>query len=220
MAVSDSEPHAAARPKPGGGMLGRILLHWIAGLRPSEGRARPDRIEKRAYFTNRWLGIALITPQLLLIFTFFYWPAGEALYWAFTLERPWGGGNEWVGFGNFSAILSDHVYWNSVVSSIVFALASTGLGMAMAFVLAILTDRELKGHLIYRTVLVLRHYENLKLREIAEVLDIPDGTVNSRMAEGLAQLTRLLEPEFGKKVCHPAKAPSRQINKSQEIFAL
>ena len=73
---------------------------------------------------------------------------------------------------------------------------------------------------IYRTVLVLRHYENLKLREIAEVLDIPDGTVNSRMAEGLAQLTRLLKPEFGKKVCHLAKAPSRQINKSQEIFAL
>src|SRR6185369_13276980 len=42
----------------------------------------------------------------------------------------------------------------------------------------------------YRAVLVLRHYENLKLREIAEVLDIPEGTVNSRMAEALAQLTR------------------------------
>jgi RNA polymerase sigma-70 factor (ECF subfamily) len=50
---------------------------------------------------------------------------------------------------------------------------------------------------IYRSVLVLRHYENLKLREIAEVLEIPEGTVNSRLAEGLAQLTRLLEPEFG-----------------------
>jgi len=72
---------------------------------------------------------------------------------------------------------------------------------------------------IYRAVLVLRHYENLKLREIAEVLDIPDGTVNSRMAEGLAQLTRLLEPKFGpKKTPEAAKAP-RQI-KSQEILAL
>ena len=46
----------------------------------------------------------------------------------------------------------------------------------------------------YRAVVVLRHYENLKLREIAEVLDLPQGTVNSRMAEALAQLTRLLEP--------------------------
>jgi len=49
---------------------------------------------------------------------------------------------------------------------------------------------------IYRSVLVLRHYENLKLREIAEVLEIPEGTVNSRIAEGLARLTRILEPQF------------------------
>lgn len=49
----------------------------------------------------------------------------------------------------------------------------------------------------YRTVLVLRHYENLKLREIADVLEVPEGTVSSRMAEALAQLTRLLEPTFG-----------------------
>ena len=48
----------------------------------------------------------------------------------------------------------------------------------------------------YRAVLVLRHYEDLKLREIAEVLELPEGTVSSRMAEALAQLTRLLEPKL------------------------
>ncbi|HKF63820.1 MAG TPA: hypothetical protein VKB42_20780, partial [Dongiaceae bacterium] len=42
-------------------------------------------MQKRVVFRNRWLGVALVVPQLLLIFTFFYWPAGEALYWAFTL---------------------------------------------------------------------------------------------------------------------------------------
>src|ERR1044071_8857450 len=50
---------------------------------------------------------------------------------------------------------------------------------------------------VYRTVLVLRHYHGLKRREIAEILEIPEGTVNSRLAEGLSQLTRLLEPQFG-----------------------
>jgi RNA polymerase sigma-70 factor, ECF subfamily len=44
----------------------------------------------------------------------------------------------------------------------------------------------------YRCVLILRHYEDLKFREIADVLDIPEGTVKSRMAEGLTQLARLL----------------------------
>jgi RNA polymerase sigma-70 factor (ECF subfamily) len=47
---------------------------------------------------------------------------------------------------------------------------------------------------IYRTVIVLRHYEGLKLARIAEILEIPEGTVNSRMAEGLNRLSRLLEP--------------------------
>src|SRR5215831_16833287 len=47
---------------------------------------------------------------------------------------------------------------------------------------------------IYRAVLVLRHYEDLKFREIAEVLGVPEGTVKSRMAEALAQFGRRLKP--------------------------
>jgi RNA polymerase sigma-70 factor (ECF subfamily) len=43
-----------------------------------------------------------------------------------------------------------------------------------------------------RAVLVLRHYEGLKFREIAQVLEIPEGTVKSRMAEALVQLGQLL----------------------------
>lgn len=46
----------------------------------------------------------------------------------------------------------------------------------------------------FRTVLVLRHYEGLKFREIADVLGVPEGTVKSRMVEGLSQLTHLLQP--------------------------
>ena len=46
----------------------------------------------------------------------------------------------------------------------------------------------------YRTVLVLRHYENLKFREIGDVLEVPEGTVKSRMAEALTQMNRILKP--------------------------
>ncbi len=71
---------------------------------------------------------------------------------------------------------------------------------------------------IYRAVLVLRHYEDLKLAQIAEVLDIPEGTVNSRMAEALARLTRLLEPKFREQ---PAPAPQPDpLNKPNEAFVL
>ncbi len=49
---------------------------------------------------------------------------------------------------------------------------------------------------IYRAVVVLRHYEGLKLSRIAEVLEIPEGTVNSRMAEALDRLSRSLGPRL------------------------
>jgi len=111
-------------------------------------------VEKRTLFTNKGLGIALVMPQVLLIFTFFYWPAGQALYWAFTLERPWGGGNEWVGFGNFSQLLTDPVYWNSILTSLIFAFSATVLAMAVALTIALLVDRELRFYRLYRTILV------------------------------------------------------------------
>jgi len=47
-----------------------------------------------------------------------------------------------------------------------------------------------------RTVVVLRFCEGLKFREIAELLGEPESTINSRVAVGLARLTRLLEPQF------------------------
>jgi len=47
-----------------------------------------------------------------------------------------------------------------------------------------------------RAALVLRYCEGLKLREIAEVLQIPETTAASRVAAGLAQITRILEPQF------------------------
>jgi len=55
-------------------------------------------MERRAYYRNSSLPWLLIAPQLLLVLVFFYWPTSQALYWAFTLEQPWGGGNSWVGW--------------------------------------------------------------------------------------------------------------------------
>ena len=45
----------------------------------------------------------------------------------------------------------------------------------------------------YRSVVVLRHYEDLKFREIADVLEVPEGTVKSRMAEALSLLNAALK---------------------------
>lgn len=109
---------------------------------------------RRAYFKSTWVAAALLAPQLLIIFVFFYWPSAQALYWAFTLEQPWGGGNTWVGFDNFAKTLSDPYYWSSVQVSMVYALATTALAMVMAMTLAVFVDRQLAGYKAYRVALI------------------------------------------------------------------
>jgi RNA polymerase sigma-70 factor (ECF subfamily) len=45
-------------------------------------------------------------------------------------------------------------------------------------------------------VLALRYCEGLKLREISEILELPESTIHSRIAVALGQITRLLEPQL------------------------
>lgn len=105
---------------------------------------------RRAFFKNNWVAGLVVAPQLIIIFTFFYFPTAQALYWAFTLEQPWGGGNTWVGFDNFKAILSDSLYWYSIRVSIIYAIGSTVLAVGMALVLAVFVDRQLRGYRAYK----------------------------------------------------------------------
>lgn len=61
----------------------------------------------------------------------------------------------------------------------------------------------------YRAVVVLRHYEGLKFREIGEVLEIPEGTVKSRMAEALSLLNHILTRSLNEG--EPSWKPKKKI---------
>lgn len=49
----------------------------------------------------------------------------------------------------------------------------------------------------YRLVVVLFYYEELSLRDISDVLDIPVGTVKSRLSRGKTELRNALERGMG-----------------------
>lgn len=56
----------------------------------------------------------------------------------------------------------------------------------------------------HRAVLVLKHYAGLSNSEIAEALDIPEGTVRSRLHHGIQSLRAQLEAD--------ARAPAREVS--------
>ena len=82
---------------------------------------------------------------------------------------------------------------------------------------------ELPEH--YRSVIILRHYQDLKFREIAEVLEVPEGTVKSRMAEALSLLNQALkktlsdEPAPGRiKAVFTKSVKSARLNQEKEAL--
>jgi sn-glycerol 3-phosphate transport system permease protein len=56
---------------------------------------------KRSIFTSRTLPYLLITPQVLVTLTFFYWPAAQGLLQSLMLSDPFGQRNRFVWFDNF-----------------------------------------------------------------------------------------------------------------------
>lgn len=48
-----------------------------------------------------------------------------------------------------------------------------------------------------RIIVVMRHFEDLKFREIAQALNLPEGTVKTRMIQGLSLLAKQLRPING-----------------------
>lgn len=74
-----------------------------------------------------------------------------------------------------------------------------------------LNEKERRKHLnyavenlplVYREVIVLRDLQGLSYKEIAEIAEIPIGTVMSRLARGRDHLLKTLEQRLGGKVAY------------------
>lgn len=109
---------------------------------------------RQTFYSSGWLYAALVAPILILIAIFFYLPVGLAFYWSFFLERPFGGGSQFVGFENFSRILSDPAFWSSIGRTFLFMVLAAGLGILLALVLALAADRGIRTSRIARNVLI------------------------------------------------------------------
>ena len=47
-------------------------------------------MEKRVVFRSAWLPYALLAPQIAVTLVFFFWPAGQAIWYSFQLQDAFG----------------------------------------------------------------------------------------------------------------------------------
>ena len=112
-------------------------------------------MEKRVRFTSAWLPWVLLTPQVLIIAVFFFWPAAQAVLQSMQLQDSFGLSTEWTGLDNFKTLFNDSAYLESFKTTAIFSVLVAVLGIALSLMLAVFADRVVHGALAYRTMLIV-----------------------------------------------------------------
>jgi sn-glycerol 3-phosphate transport system permease protein len=111
-------------------------------------------VEKRVVFRSSWLPWLLLTPQVIVITMFFFWPAGQALVQSLQQGDAFGTSTTWVGLENFRNLFADPSYIDTFKTTAVFSILVAVLGLSISLMLAVMADRVVKGSTIYRTLLI------------------------------------------------------------------
>ena len=111
-------------------------------------------MDKKVVFRSSWLPWVLITPQVIVIGVFFFWPAAQAVLQSFQQSDAFGTKVEWIGLENFANLWNDESYLASFKTTAVFSVLVAGLGIGLSLVLAVFADRIGRGSMFYRTLLI------------------------------------------------------------------
>lgn len=122
------------------------------GITPKKAKSKLN-VQKRKKAIWAYIFLA---PQIIIFFVFSAYPIIMSYVYSFYNWTGIGPLDDFVGFGNYTQLLSQPRFWNSFLVSIYYIIGTTVLGVGVALILAIiLNDARLKGKGIYRTIYFL-----------------------------------------------------------------
>src|SRR6476659_3420579 len=107
-------------------------------------------MEKRAIFGGKMLPYLLLAPQLIVTVVFFYWPASQAVWQSFLLQDAFGLRTDFVWFENYQDLLRHGDWFHAMATTAIFSVAVTALSLSLALLLAVQTDKSIKGAGLYK----------------------------------------------------------------------
>ena len=105
-------------------------------------------------FKHSWVPYVFVAPQILIILVFFLWPAGQAVTQSFYMEDAFGLSKEFVGFLNYSDVLSDPEYIDTILFTLLFSCLVTFFSISLALLLAVQANQAIRGASTYKTLLM------------------------------------------------------------------
>ncbi|MEO7146442.1 MAG: sugar ABC transporter permease [Terrimesophilobacter sp.] len=144
----------------------------------------PDGLRKESAWRRRdrrW-GFVFVAPQLIGMAIFVMVPFVASLVLSFA---EWDGLNplSWVGFDNFKSEMVDPLLWRAILNTLLIALITVPIGLALAVILAValekLKTRTLYLVLIFAPVVT----SSVAVAMIWQQLFRKDGVVSSTIAD-------------------------------------
>ncbi len=101
------------------------------------------------------IGLALVLPLIALQFLVSAYPIGYSLSLSFTNTNLLTRTNEFVGFANYAAVLSDSDVGSAALISARFVTETTGLVFLSSLIMALVLNEKIRGQTLLRVLVIL-----------------------------------------------------------------
>ena len=134
-----------------------------------------------------------ILPLMVLSFALVYYCIIDTVVVSFTDWDGMSDGFQFIGIKNYTKLLSDKVFWTSVVNNIVFFFGTVFIQAVLGFILAVFLKRKLPGSNVFKAIyfLPIAMATSIITAIFRIIMDPTNGSLNQLLRtvhlEGLAQ---------------------------------
>ncbi|MFT4005872.1 MAG: sugar ABC transporter permease [Lacrimispora sp.] len=96
-----------------------------------------------------------LLPAMFFFGAFLFWPFIKTIRLSFAMTTPLGQVASFVGLNNYVSIFTSEAFLNSLIVSLKYAVMTVAFSILIGFVLAIVSNEDIKGKNFFRTVYAL-----------------------------------------------------------------
>jgi ABC-type sugar transport systems, permease components len=106
----------------------------------------------RKKINDRIVIVTFLVPALIIFFGLIIYPVCNTIYLSFMKWKGvYGAAKDFVGFSNYTKVLTSESFWNSLLNSFYFMIGGFVILMPLAFGLALLITSKLRGTKLMKT---------------------------------------------------------------------
>ena len=104
---------------------------------------------------ERFWRLVFLTPPLLVFGVLVVWPLFSSFYYSFTDWNGFDPNYAFVGFSNFKKILTDRLFLNAAINTVIWMVAALLLPTLLGLVLALLIDNRVPAAPVFKSIFYL-----------------------------------------------------------------